>query len=143
VNPLAAPYLYGIDEPLDATLVDAFVTALVCVARANGIVESESRIVQGAADILGAMPFTVSRALANPNASLDEAIATLKPHPRLVSLVYRDSLLVVRADGVTTAEENVTLTQMANQLGLDMEQRTRAEEAADLLIKVRQTMIHL
>ncbi len=143
MNPLAAPYLYGIDEPLDATLVDAFVTALVCVARANGIVESESRIVQGAADILGAMPFTVSRALANPNASLDEAIATLKPHPRLVSLVYRDSLLVVRADGVTTAEENVTLTQMANQLGLDMEQRTRAEEAADLLIKVRQTMIHL
>lgn len=143
MNPLAAPYLYGIDEPLDASLVDAFVTALVCVAKANGIIESESRIIQGAADILGAMPFTVSRALASSDASLDDALAQLKPHPRLVALVYRDALLVVRADGVTTAEENATLIQMATQLGLDAAQRTRAEEAADLLAKVRQTMIHI
>jgi len=143
VNPLAAPYLYGIDEPLDAKLVDAYVTALVCIAKANGIVESESRIVQGAADILGAMPFTVSRALATVDASLDDALAVLRADPRLVTLVYRDALLVARADGVTTAEENMTLMQMAMQLGLDSDQRTRAEEAADLLAKVRQTMIHM
>jgi tellurite resistance protein len=143
VNPLAAPYLYGIDEPLDGKLVDAYVTALVCVAKANGIVEAESRVIQGAADILGAMPFTVSRALAAVDADLGAALAKLKSHPRLVTLIYRDALLVVRADGVTTSEENVTLMQMAAQLGLDGTQRKKAEEAADLLAKVRQTMIHL
>ena len=143
MNPLAAPYLYGLDEPLDAKLVDAYVTALVCVAKANGIVESESRVIQGAADILGAMPFTVSRALASTDSDLGAALKVLKGNPRLVTLVYRDALLVVRADGVTTAEENVTLMQMAAQLGIDTAQRERAEEAADLLGKVRQTMIHL
>ncbi|MCO4773841.1 MAG: tellurite resistance TerB family protein [Deltaproteobacteria bacterium] len=143
MNPLAAPYLYGLDEPLDAKLVDAYVTTLVCVAKANGIVESESRIIQGAADILGAMPFTVSRALATVDANMDDALGKLKAHPRLVALVYRDALLVARADGVTTAEENVALMQMATQLGLTAEQRTSAEEAADLLGQVRQKMIHI
>lgn len=143
MNPLAAPYLYGIDEPLDAELVTAYVTTLVCVARANGIVESESRIIQGAADILGAMPFTVSRALATKDASLDEALSKLRAHPRLVALVYRDALLVARADGITTAEENVTLMRMANQLGLARDQIQRATKAADLLAQVRQEMLHI
>ncbi len=143
MNPLAAPYLYGIDEPLEVDLVTAYVTTLVCVARANGIVESESRIIQGAADILGAMPFTVSRALATVDASLNEALVKLKAHPRLVALVYRDALLVARADGITTSEENVTLLKMANQLGLTNDQIRRAERAADLLAQVRQEMLHI
>ena len=113
------------------------------MAKANGIVESESRIIKGAADILGAMPFTVSRALASTDVSLNEALSKLNAHPRLVALVYRDALLVARADGITTAEENVTLMRMANQLGLTSEQIQRATKAADLLTQVRQEMLHI
>lgn len=140
MNPLAAPYLYGLDEPLDAMLVEAYVTALACVAKANGIIESESRVIQGAADILGAMPFTVSRALGSKDLSLDGPLAVLKGHPRLRALVYRDALLVARADGVTTAEENVALMQMATQLGLSGAQRQAAEEAATLMTELRAKM---
>ncbi len=143
MNPLAAPYLYGIDEPLDAKIVEAYVTALACVAKANGIIESESRVIQGAADILGAMPFTVSRALGTKDLSLDAPLRVLKGHPHLRALVYRDALLVARADGVTTAEENVALMQMATQLGLSADQRTAAEEAADLMAQLRKKMTAL
>ena len=142
MNPLAAPYLYGLDAALPPNVVNAYVTALVCVAKANGIVQSESRVIQGVADILGAMPFTVSRAMgATPD--LDAALAALDGSPRLRVLLYRDAILVARADGETTAEEDVALLQIATQLGLRKEQRDAAVAAADLLTRVRQTMIHL
>lgn len=142
MNPLAAPYFYGLDEPLPADLVESYVKALVCVARANGIVESESRVIQGAAEILGAMPFTVSRALAG-SADLGPALAPLREHASLMTLLYRDALLVVRADGVTTSEEEVTLMQMATQLGLSKAQREAATKAADMLSDLRQAMKNL
>ena len=142
MNPLAGPYLYGIDESLPMAVVDAYVTALVCVAKANGIVQSESRVIAGVAEILGAMPFTVSRAMGG-GADLGRALATLAGDPHLIAMLYRDAILVARADGITSAEEEVALMQIATQLGVTRKQREAATAAADLLSQVRQTMTHL
>ena len=142
MNPLAGPYLYGLQDAPSAAVVDAYVTSLVCVARANGIVQSESRVIAGIAEILGAMPFTVSRAMAG-GGDLGAALAVLAGDSHLVALLYRDAILVARADGVTSAEEEVTLMQIATQLGVTRAQREAATAAADLLSQVRQTMTHL
>lgn len=144
MNLLAGAYLYGLDKPLASDLVTAYVTALVCVARENGIVESESRVIQGIADILGAMPFTVSRALAGSSGhDLETALRALADHPSMMAMLYRDALLVARADGEVSSDEEAALMRMATQLGLSREHRKAATEAADLLAKVRQTMAQL
>jgi len=144
MNRMAGAYLYGLDEPLPGPIVEAYVTALVCVARENGIVESESRVIHGIADILGAMPFTVSRALGGSSGhNLQESLGALKDHPSMRAMLYRDALLVARADGIVDSEEETTLMKMAMQLGLSRDQRSAATEAANLLSKVRQTMAQL
>jgi len=144
VNPFAAPYLYGLDAPPPREAVEAYVTALVVIARADGIVESEGRIIQGVADILGAPPFTVSRALEECDRShLDAAVETLKETPYLLDLLYRDALLVVRADGHQSSQETEFLLRLSAQLGLSRARRARASEAADLFGSLRQAMIDL
>ncbi len=144
MNLLAGSYLYGLEKPLPADIVTAYITALVCVARENGIVESESRVIQGIADTLGAMPFTVSRALAgSAGHELEESLSALADRPSMMAMLYRDALLVARADGEVSEGEETALMRMATQLGLSREHRKAATEAADLLARVRQTMAQL
>jgi uncharacterized tellurite resistance protein B-like protein len=121
--------------------VVAYVQALVCVARANGIVEAELIIVQGVAEILGAPPRTVSRVLADKEAAaFDRALAALAPYVRLRCMLYRDALLVMRADGRVSPEEKALLMRLSTQLGLDREQRIEATLAADVVQEVEQSM---
>ncbi len=144
MNLFAGTYLYGLDKPLPSDVVSAYITALVCVARENGIVESESRVIQGIADILGAMPFTVSRALAaSGEHHLEPALQALSDHPSMMAMLYRDALLVARADGEVSPDEEGALIRIATQLGLSREHRKAATEAADMLARVRQTMAQL
>ncbi len=144
MNLLAGSYLYGLEKPLPADTVTAYINALVCVARENGIVESESRVIQGIADILGAMPFTVSRALAgSAGHELEDSLRALSDQPSMMAMLYRDALLVARADGEVCEAEEAALMRMATQLGLSREHRQAATEAADLLARVRQTMAQL
>ena len=144
MNRFAGAYLYGLDAPLPPEHVEAYVTALVCIARENGIVESESRVIHGIADILGAMPFAVTRALgASSRHDLEESLRVLADRPSLVAMLYRDALLVARADGEVSADEQGALMRMATQLALSRQHREAATEAADLLAQVRQTMAQL
>lgn len=141
MNPFAARFLYALDAPLPRAVVQSYVEALVVVARANGVVDSELQIIQGVADILGAAPRTVSRVLANGDDGLfDRALQVLSPHPRLLCMLYRDALLVMRADGVVTHEEKQLLVRLSSQLGLDKAQRIEATLAADIVQEVERTM---
>jgi uncharacterized tellurite resistance protein B-like protein len=141
MNAFAARFLYALEAPLPPPVVLAYVQALVCVARANGIVESELSIIQGVAEILGAPARTVSRVLADKDAGVfDRALAVLVPHARLRSMVYRDALLVMRADGRVTVEEKALLMRLSTQLGLDRAQRIEATLAADVVQEVEGTM---
>ncbi len=139
MNPFAASYLYGVDRPLHRAVIEAYVTALVAVARSDGLVESESRIIQGVAKILGAPPFTVSRALENDEpGQLERAIRVLKSRaPNLIDLLYRDAILVTRADGHLSRQETEQLMRISTELGLDRDRRARATEAADKLEQLR------
>lgn len=145
MNPFAASYLYGVDRPLHRTVVESYVTALVAVARSDGLVESESRIIQGVARILGAPPFTVSRALENEEpGQLARAIAVLRARaPNLLDLLYRDALLVSRADGQLSLQETTQLMRISTELGLDRARRKRATEAADKLEALRDWTLEL
>lgn len=141
---MAGAYLYGLDAPLPGPVVEAYVTALVCVARENGIVESESRVIHGVADILGAMPFTVSRALSGSGEhDLEESLRALGDHPSLMTMLYRDALLVARADGEVSKDEQIAMSRMSSQLGLTTKQIMSATEAADMLATFRQKMAQL
>lgn len=139
MNPFAASYLYGVDRPIHRSVVEAYVTALVAVARSDGLVESESRIIQGVAKILGAPPFTVSRAMENDApGQLERAISVLRGRaPELLDLLYRDAVLVSRADGHLSREETTQLMRISTELGLDHARRKRAIEAADRLEALR------
>jgi uncharacterized tellurite resistance protein B-like protein len=144
VNPFAAPFLYALDEPLPRGIVVAYIHALVDVARANGIVSSETRIIEGVASILGAPPFTVSRALEEPRPEgLSGALALLRGRPEMVCMLYRDALLIARADGTVSAEEHELLIKLSMQLGLTKRQREAATLAADLVGQVQGVMARL
>ena len=139
MNPFAASLLYGIDRPLHRSIVEAYITALVSVARSDGLVESESRIIQGVAKILGAPPFTVSRALENDDPDQLRAATNLlrARAPNLLDLLYRDAVLVTRADGELSQQERTQLMRISTELGLDRRRRDRATEAADKLEQLR------
>ena len=139
MNPFASSYLYGLEHALPRTTIDAYVVALVAVARADGIVESESRIIQGVADILGAAPFTVSRALEDDSPDrLDGAVEVLREQaPHMLDLLYRDALMVAWADGQLSDEERAHLLRISSQLGLDKDRRDRATDAAERLNDLR------
>jgi tellurite resistance protein len=138
VNPFAARFLYGLDAPLPREMVEAYLRALVVVARANGVVESESSFIQGVAEVLGAPPFSVSRALREATeSSLEPSLAVLRERPVMVALLYRDAILVARADGRETVDEQQLLIQISTMLGLDRSQRQRAVLAADALGELR------
>lgn len=141
MNAFAARFLYALDAPLPPGVVRAYVEVLVSVARANGIVESELRIVQGVAAILGAPPRTVSRVLADKDAGVfDRALSVLAPHLRLRCMLYRDALLVIRADGRVSVEEKQLLMRLSTQLGLSRDHRIEATLAADVVQEVESTM---
>lgn|GEM_PF-1823573 len=141
MNPFAAPFLYALDEPLPRGIVVAYVHALVDVARANGIVSSETRIIEGIAAILGAPAFTVSRAMDEPRADgLDGALLLLRGRSELLCMLYRDALLIARADGVVSSEEHELLIKLSSQLGLNKRQREAATLAADLVLQVQGVM---
>lgn len=141
MNAFAARFLYALDAPLPRDVVKAYVQALVVVARANGIVESELRIIQGVADILGAPTRTVSRALADKkDGAFEAALTALEQFPRMRCMLYRDALLVMRADGRVSPEESHLLIQLSMQLGLSKEQRIEATLGADVVLEVEKTM---
>ncbi len=141
MNAFAARFLYALDSPLPPKVVLAYVQALVSVARANGIVESELSIIQGVAEILGAPSRTVSRVLADKDPGVfDRALAVLVPHPRLRCMIYRDAVLVMRADGRVSVEEKALLMRLSTQLGLTRDQRIEASLAADVVQEVEASM---
>jgi uncharacterized tellurite resistance protein B-like protein len=141
MNRFAARFLYAIDAPLPGEVVVAYIEALVFVARANGVVESELRIIEGVADILGAPRRTVSRTLADTSeGNFDRALTMLMPHHRLRCMLYRDALLVMRADGTVSTEEKQLLIRLSTQLGLDRDHRIEATLAADVVQEVESTM---
>lgn len=145
MNAFAARYLYGLERPLPRQVIEAYVSALAALARADGIVESESRIIQGVAEILGAPPFTVSRALedADPG-KLSSAVATLRTEaPGLIDLLYRDAILVTRADGRFSDAEKADMLRISAELGLDQPRRKRATDAADGLLRLQEETMGL
>ena len=139
MNLFAAAYLYGVDRPLHRAVVVAYVNALVSVARSDGLVESEGRIIQGIAKILGAPPFTVSRALdVDDPELLHRSIETLRARaPNLLDLLYRDAVLVARADGRLSPQQKAELVRISSEIGLDARRRERAIEAADQVERLR------
>ncbi len=144
MNVLAARYLYGLETPLERDLVEAYITALVRVAQANGIVESESRVLQGAADSLGAPPFLLSGLMRRRDETdFQTALLKLRTRPSMIVMLYRDSMLVAHADGEVTSEETDVMAGVAKMLGLDDEQLARAQAAVEELEALRRRMASL
>lgn len=141
MNWLAGSYLYGIEEPLPGDVVTAYVDALACVARVNGIQEPETRLIHALADLLGAMPFVVSNALQQAGRlDLAKAVEPLRDQPHLIVTLYRDALLVVAADGDVDEDEIAVLESVATELGIDEAHQQAARDAVDMLMKVRHAM---
>lgn len=144
MNALAARYLYGLETPLERDLVEAYITALVRVAQANGIVESESRVLQGAADSLGAPPFLLSGLMGRRDETdFQMSLLKLRTRPSMVVMLYRDAMLIVHADGEVTDEEREILDSVAQKLGLTDAQIAMASEAVKDLEALRHQMAAL
>lgn len=144
MNALAARYLYGLETPLERDLVEAYITALVRVAQANGIVESESRVLQGVADSLGAPPFLLSGLMrGGSDTDFQTSLLRLRTRPAMVVMLYRDAMLVAHADGEVSDEEVEVLAGVAKQLGLTEDQVTEANEAVAELEGLRRRMASL
>ncbi len=144
MNALAARYLYGLETPLERDLVEAYITALVRVAQANGIVESESRVLQGAADSLGAPPFLLSGLMGRRDETdFQTALLKLRTRPSMIVMLYRDAMLVAHADGEVTTEETDVLSGVAKQLGLSPDQVAEANAAVEELEGLRRRMASL
>lgn len=144
MNALAARYLYGLENPLERDLVEAYITALVRVAQANGIVESESRVLQGVADSLGAPPFLLSGLMGRRDETdFQTSLLKLRTRPAMIVMLFRDAMLVANADGVLTPEEKDVLGGVAKKLGLSDEQCAAAMGACEQLETLRQAMAAL
>jgi tellurite resistance protein len=124
--------------------VEAYITALVRVAQANGIVESESRVLQGAADSLGAPPFLLSGLMGRRDETdFQMSLLKLRTRPSMVVMLYRDAMLIVHADGEVTDEEREILDSVAQKLGLTDAQIAMAKEAVKKLEALRHQMAAL
>ena len=138
MNALAARYLYGLETPLERDVVEAYITALVHVAQANGIVESESRILQAIADSLGAPPFLLTRLMGRRDeTAFQTSMLRLRSRPAMIVMLYRDAMLIADADGEVTIEEESVLAGVAKMLGLTALQRAQAAKACDQLEAMR------
>jgi tellurite resistance protein len=144
MNALAARYLYGLETPLEQELVEAYMTALVRVAQANGIVETESRVLQGVADSLGAGPFVLTRLMGRrDDGDFEASLLRLRRRPAMVSMLYRDAMLVAYADGEIDDEEKKVLAGVAEKLGLTEDAISAADAAVAELEGLRKRMASL
>jgi tellurite resistance protein len=144
MNAFAARYLYGLENPLEPDLVEAYITALVRVAQANGIVEAESRILAGIADALGAPPFLLTTLMGRRDETdFQTSLLRLRTRPSMVVMLLRDAMLIAHADGWISEEEKDVLAGVMKMLGLDEAQRARAAAACEQLEDLRHLMAAL
>ena len=134
MNPFALRLLYGFDEGPPPKVVDAYVHLLVHVARSGGFVESETSLLFGMAEALGALPFAVSRAIEEKDViSPTAALAQIPAGSPLRRTLYRDAVLIARSDGKRSHDEDERIMRIAVKLGLRPEEIASAKDQVTVL----------